>query len=68
MSKCGTINTVEKMNKYSVLNSIDISLYLCFGDVNKIMQEIESDYEDLNIFEFVSRSEFRKYLFDRYRI
>lgn len=54
------------VNKYSELDNIDVSLYLIYSDVKKIMREIENDYE--GIFQSITVNEFREYINYRYGI
>ena len=46
------------------LDKIDVSLYLIYGSIEKIMREIEKDYK--GIFENITVEEFRKYIYRRY--
>lgn len=50
--------------KFNTLDKIDISLYLVYADVRKIMAEIEKDHK--GIFESITVNEFRKYINIRY--
>lgn len=52
--------------KFRELDKIDISSYLIYEEIEKVMYEIEKDYED--IFEFITVNEFRKYVKDRYNL
>ncbi len=52
--------------RFSILDNIDISLYLVYRDIGKIMAEIEIDYGD--IFSSISKSEFRNYISRRYHL
>lgn len=52
--------------KFRELDKIDISSYLIYEEIEKVMYEIEKDYED--IFEFITVNEFRKYVKDRYSL
>ena len=52
--------------RFSILDNIDISLYLVYGDIGKIMAEIEIDYGD--IFSSISKSEFGNYISRRYHL
>lgn len=54
------------MGSLNELDKIDISLYLIYDDVEKIIKEIKIDYG--NIFEHISKEEFRKYIRERYRL
>ena len=53
--------------KFRNLDKIDISLYLIFEDIKKIMCEIKKDYGN-EVFKSISESEFRKYIHDRYGV
>jgi len=52
--------------KFRELDKIDISSYLIYEEIEKVMYEIEKDYED--IFVFITVNEFRKYVKDRYNL
>jgi len=54
------------MRKFRVLDKIDISLYLIYEEIERIMYEIEKDYGD--VFECITVNEFRQYIKDRYRL
>ena len=51
-------------HRFSELDKIDISLYLVYEEVERIMYEIEKDYID--IFQSITRNEFRQYIRYRY--
>lgn len=53
------------MRKLSRLDEIDISLYLIYNDIEKIMFEIKKDYK--NILQSISKEEFRDYIYNRYK-
>lgn len=52
--------------RFSILDNIDISLYLVYKDIGKIMEEIETDYGE--IFSSINRLEFRRYISQRYHL
>ena len=54
----------DEMGKFRELDKIDISLYLIYSEIEKIMYEIENDYED--IFQSITVNEFRRYIKERY--
>lgn len=54
----------DEMGKFRELDNIDISLYLIYSEIEKIMYEIENDYED--IFQSITVNEFRRYIKERY--
>ena len=54
----------DEMGKFRELDNIDISLYLIYSEIEKIMYEIENDYED--IFQSITVKEFRQYIKERY--
>ena len=54
------------LTKYALLDQIDISLYLIYDNIERIMYEIEKDYE--NIFQSITAKEFRKYIRERYSL
>ena len=54
----------NEMGKFRELDNIDISLYLIYSEIEKIMYEIENDYED--IFQSITVNEFRRYIKERY--
>lgn len=54
----------NEMGKFRELDEIDISLYLIYSEIEKIMYEIENDYED--IFQSITVNEFRRYIKERY--
>lgn len=54
----------DEMGKFRELDEIDISLYLIYSEIEKIMYEIENDYED--IFQSITVNEFRRYIKERY--
>lgn len=56
----------DEMGKFRELDNIDISLYLIYSEIEKIMYEIENDYED--IFQSITVNEFRRYIKERYYI
>jgi len=47
---------------FSKLDKIDISLYLIYESIERIMYEIEKDYKD--IFQSITIDEFRRYIID----
>jgi hypothetical protein len=49
---------------YSELDKIDVSMYLIYEDIEKIMSEINKDYDD--ILQFMTINEFKKYIKTRY--
>lgn len=49
---------------YSELDKIDVSMYLIYEDIEKIMSEINKDYDD--ILQFMTINEFKKYIETRY--
>ena len=53
-------------NRFSKLDKIDISLYLIYDEIERIMYEIEKDYKD--IFQSITIREFEQYLRYRYGI
>lgn len=54
------------MAKFSELDKIDISLYLIYEEIERVMNEIEKDYKD--IFQSITTNEFREYVFNRYGV
>lgn len=54
------------MKTFLELNKIDLSLYLIYESIEKIMFEIEKDYN--YIFTSISKEEFRDYIHTRYNI
>ena len=53
-------------SRFSKLDKIDISLYLIYAETERIMYEIEKDYKD--IFQSITKNEFRSYIKIRYYI
>ncbi len=53
-------------NNFAELDKIDISLYLIYESVERIMYEIEKDYKD--IFQSITAKEFRQYIRSRYGV
>lgn len=53
-------------NNFSKLDKIDVSPYLIYKSVERIMREIEKDYED--IFQSITAKEFRQYIRYRYGV
>jgi len=51
---------------FSKLDKIDISLYLIYESIERIMYEIEKDYKD--IFQSITIDEFRRYIQHRYGV
>jgi len=52
--------------RYNALDEIDISPYLIYGTIERVMYEIEKDYE--GIFQSITKNEFRRYIRIRYYI
>lgn len=52
--------------RYNALDEIDISPYLIYGTIERVMYEIEKDYE--GIFQSITKNEFRSYIKIRYYI
>lgn len=52
--------------RYNTLDEIDISPYLIYGTIERVMYEIEKDYE--GIFQSITKNEFRRYIRIRYYI
>lgn len=53
-------------NRFSKLDKIDISLYLIYESIERIMYEIEKDNKD--IFQSITIDEFRRYIQHRYGV
>ncbi|MBR4589087.1 MAG: hypothetical protein IKO36_00340 [Bacteroidaceae bacterium] len=53
-------------SRFSKLDKIDISLYLIYESIERIMYEIEKDYKD--IFQSITVKEFRQYIGYRYGV
>ena len=51
---------------YNALDEIDISPYLIYGTIERVMYEIEKDHE--GIFQSITKNEFRRYIRIRYYI
>ena len=49
---------------YSELDKIDVSMYLIYEDIERIMREINNDYE--GILQSMTTNEFRRYIENRY--
>ena len=49
---------------YSELDKIDVSMYLIYEDIERIMCEINNDYE--GILQSMTINEFRRYIENRY--
>lgn len=54
------------MHRYSNLDRIDVSLYLIYGNIKKIMSEIEKDYG--KVFQYITLQEFKDYINRRYNL
>lgn len=54
------------MGKFHELDEIDISLYLIYEEIEKVIYEIEKDYG--HIFNSITVNEFRQYISIRYGI
>ena len=52
--------------KYTQLDMIDISPYLIYEQIEKVMHELEQDYED--IFQSITAKEFKRYIKIRYNL
>lgn len=53
-------------SRFSKLDKIDISLYLIYESIERIMYEIEKDYKD--IFQSITVKEFKQYIRNRYGV
>ena len=54
------------MTKFRELDKIDISLYLIYEEIERVMNEIEKDYK--GIFQSITTNEFREYVLNRYGV
>ena len=52
------------MGLMRALDKIDLSPHLVYDSIEKVMYEIEKDYMD--VFQYITVDEFRKYIRERY--